>query len=1289
MEIILHLTDLHFGSEGDKPSSQAQRKICLDSLLAELAKLDSTWKPTFICITGDLVWRGAGSDYDQAKQWLDKLLLACELTYEQLIICVGNHEVDRKLAERLPRPSNAEEADSTLALPLPDFLQQPFLNFIKFCEANNIPILNFGDTESYLIGIREYRGIKFLILNSCWFSKDNQDKGKLWMGFPHLQYMEANSQLFRIQPDHVSPPVTIALMHHPVTWLHEEEQHAFQTRPNTWDYLAMRCDVLLTGHTHGESRRADQIAEGARHFTGGATYADANYFNSFRLLKIEHENIVYRTFDFNPRSADIAWKPSNAVSLPIRQQIQATQASPQVVLVDATDKLREALRADAERQRDRKSRLLRPTGSLPSSVPQQVSLQVSRQIDHFDSLGRMLREDKSEYVMPLYEAVRESRRTLLLGDLGTGKSTLAAQLVIETLDRSVTTVAVLLPVKNLKLPERLSLQDLLQSLDAYISGEVMPDKTPPKLFDLLQSQTEVLVVFDGLDELSRDCAGRLLSVAAKLTEHWPTIQIVATARPVEMHGVSFADWQLIHTTALQETGKFQFLLEELIADGVPPELAKDEAQALLRVLKELPTLNSLTVTPLVIRMIYPRLDSATTQTSFSLGDLLYELLIERLNGWQQRDDKPVNFTDFEAALPTAEAKAEFLAVLAQKNASGISITSEAARSSLMDAAAKLDKVNPHALVDQALTCFKWLGLIALSDVLEFPLQPLAEMAAAIALVKRWREEGTNNYLPNNNEWRIVSFAAAMIRRRLWLDELIQPLKGYIGQLLQNPHNVPAACYVVVEANDANYAKYLIQAFSRLGYHPLVPFEDERIASSRNIAKALWLAGTEGFDWLFGQYLDPKYPLPHAGSRTIHDVFYQWAKFAQGNLDTSQKQRLSTMVMPYLATGEANFFGVLGMLSLLVPEAFGLKDRLWYQLYELDSPTFGDGLLSQIRLDFFDPNTRPLLEKILLHRAPESAAAALLWLELNPDSEPPVEIIRASFRYLSKTVIGNAAITLSIQCRQRLGQERWLRFARWMLSDGDNSVACGAALTLHEVGENRLSLLGDVFMRAMHDGGYMAVAEKIMAELINGENDKGINWLINRLEKKSDSRFGGHSGYWRLLLANIARVEDGPDKLAGCLQALGQFVLPRYPEVREAFSRLLNGSNGSAYRHALRKRLHDLDPTIRSNAARILVATDPGTESEALFVTVRSRAVGWHHDLQEWESFCLTLDFSPAVLGFLQSHMNLLEPQSIAFAWVLLAKGKLIELDFQTDWINTLFDLGNWHLLHDPICQDML
>jgi DNA replication protein DnaC len=58
-------------------------------------------------------------------------------------------------------------------------------------------------------------------------------------------------------------------------------------------------------------------------------------------------------------------------------------------------------------------------------------VRVSAQHERFDPYGRLLREERAEHVMPFYEAAREARRTLLLGDLGTGKSTLAAQLVLD------------------------------------------------------------------------------------------------------------------------------------------------------------------------------------------------------------------------------------------------------------------------------------------------------------------------------------------------------------------------------------------------------------------------------------------------------------------------------------------------------------------------------------------------------------------------------------------------------------------------------------------------------------------------------------------------------------------------------------------------------------------------------------------------------------------------------------------------------------------------------------------
>src|SRR5690348_1648162 len=91
MQTILHLTDLHFGWEGNDSSALADRKVCLEGLLIQLRMLEPEWKPTIICVTGDIGWRGISADYTQAKEWLDELLRVCGLTYRELVMCAGNH----------------------------------------------------------------------------------------------------------------------------------------------------------------------------------------------------------------------------------------------------------------------------------------------------------------------------------------------------------------------------------------------------------------------------------------------------------------------------------------------------------------------------------------------------------------------------------------------------------------------------------------------------------------------------------------------------------------------------------------------------------------------------------------------------------------------------------------------------------------------------------------------------------------------------------------------------------------------------------------------------------------------------------------------------------------------------------------------------------------------------------------------------------------------------------------------------------------------------------------------
>lgn len=1287
MQTILHLTDIHFGWKGKDPLGLANRTVCLNGMLTELKKLETPWMPTIICITGDIAWRGLKSDYTEAKKWLDQLLEICGLTYNQMIVCAGNHDVFRPKAEKLSRPESTEDADKVLSPPIAKHFEGPFSQFISFCNQARMPTLKFGEFQSHLVGERTINNVRFVVLNSAWFSKDKYDKGKLWIGLPHLKYMEAHGDL-QIIKEHRGCPMTLTLFHHPAEKLHKDEKHTSGLRQNTHDYLAHRSHILLTGHTHDAVRGADRIADGALHFTGGSAYAGASHFNSFRLIQITWDKVVDRAFEFDPRSVENKWRAHEAFSRSLVIEHGNEQNSFQIEADFSTVKYRNSFRNDAARHLERKSRLLKQTGTLPATVHCPVSVRISIQRNQYGTDGRLIRTKNTEHEMPFYDAVRESRRTLLLGDLGTGKSTLAAQLVTETIDRSASAVAIFVPVKLIRCSGQFTQRDLLNWIDDYVANAVWL-KTPKfNLSSILERGIEVLLVLDGLDELARDVAARLLGQAAAFVEHWPTIQVVSTARPVELIGVSYADWRIVHTVALDDASKGEFIRQELVADGVPPEQLHEKTSALLRSLKEMTALDSIANSPLAIRLIYQRLKALSSSESITLGGLLYDLLLERLDGWQKRDDKPSKYSHFDQVFSTPEQKAVFLSVLAEKAVTKRQLGQDEAKALLEERAATISGANSHQLAAEAISFYEWLGFLTKAKAIEFPLQPLAEVCAAMGHLDRWNKSPDSISVPNREVWRMISFVAAIARRRGLFDKVRKLLTTYIDTLLKEPGYLPAACYIVVETDDAALAAHTVCQIDSLGYRPLTYFQDERKASARNIAKTLMLAGETGFEWFYKDYLDPRYPTPNAGCAIVRDVFAEWAALVRPTLTSAQKEKLSKLVSPYQATGEGHFFGVLTILSVLVPDAFSKEDRFWCQSLALDDRLFSDWVKQQFLLAKAEEKSAKILDALLLHRSSDSTHAARLWLDWNPDVEPPYSVIRLALRSASNLELVANETEIVKQCRERLG-DRWMRFAKWALATEDAKVAAGAAKVLYDAGEQRLSVLGNAVMKAMHDGGYVASAEKILSALVLRGADRGIRWLAYRISH-AEKWLGAHSGWWRVLLGRIETIEDGPELLAKCVRNLGPFTLPRYPEVREGFVRVLSGPKGKSFRNALRSRLRSLDPYTRRGSASILVSSDPQTEAEALFVAIRSRAQRHSFDWHEWESFCLTLDFGPSVLDSLKSRLNLLEPQSRALALVVLKKGG-VELDpsYRAELMTTLSSLGNWDLRREPLGQAVL
>jgi hypothetical protein len=483
--------------------------------------------------------------------------------------------------------------------------------------------------------------------------------------------------------------------------------------------------------------------------------------------------------------------------------------------------------------------------------------------------------------------------------------------------------------------------------------------------------------------------------------------------------------------------------------------------------------------------------------------------------------------------------------------------------------------------------------------------------------------------------------------------------------------------IASESRDQDLAWAVIDAFARLGRRPLYWNKDERFTSSRSIAHTIHLAGAKGFDWFVAEYLDARYPLVHRGSAVIDEVLHHWTWFALGTATEEQRRKLRPLVAPLLA-GDGVFVYMLPALAILVPDAFQERQLFWFTSALLDDELLGaeaDKVLTRSN----SVSNRALLIDILCRRAASSRKGLVLFFKLFVGERPPVPIALGLLRRRALDPENEALAGALTMCVAAVGEERWLRFLRWCLSDPESSVAAGAAILLHERGETRLDIIGNALLNALHDGGYVRRAEDILSEIVGQRGEAGGRWLAWHMAARRGHN-GGHSGYWRILLKHLDPAgEHSPDILAGCAAAVGPFLLPRYPEVRDGLQQLLNGSRGEDFRKALRAGLTAPDPEIRHGCGSILITCDPRGEPDALLAVVATRS-GITMMSHEWEPFCLSLAFGQSLLENLHSRLERLGREGKAYALAILRRHKFpLAPREQEALFGHLLQVGNWAL----------
>ena len=104
-------------------------------------------------------------------------------------------------------------------------------------------------------------------LNSALFCQDDNDYGKLWLGRSCID--AATEAMASVAVD-----LKIALIHHPLDWLHDAERAKVKAS------LRSRFDLILHGHLHEtNNENVVGVAGDALHMAAGASYQTRQYPN--------------------------------------------------------------------------------------------------------------------------------------------------------------------------------------------------------------------------------------------------------------------------------------------------------------------------------------------------------------------------------------------------------------------------------------------------------------------------------------------------------------------------------------------------------------------------------------------------------------------------------------------------------------------------------------------------------------------------------------------------------------------------------------------------------------------------------------------------------------------------------------------------------------------------------------------------------------------------------------------------------------------------------------------------
>ncbi|WP_257458352.1 metallophosphoesterase [Archangium lipolyticum] len=271
----LHLSDLHFGA-GEQQRQQKHRfnqEVVIGAIRQDVEK-NLPWIPDTLFVTGDIAFSAKPEQYQQAAQWLKKLVEAAGTSTAALRVVPGNHDVDRSLAGE-PDVQGAHEAIRRKPGAIDDHLHRERSRkllgdklgaYVRFLEelVPNHPrgaddlLLDWSEQHD---PTTELPGrVWFVGLCSVWVSDKDDAERKLIIGERQLRALQEVKE----------EDLLLLLTHHPPGWLHPDAEDLLLER-----MMERGPHLHLCGHVHvararalrslGISRESVRLVAGAGH----------------------------------------------------------------------------------------------------------------------------------------------------------------------------------------------------------------------------------------------------------------------------------------------------------------------------------------------------------------------------------------------------------------------------------------------------------------------------------------------------------------------------------------------------------------------------------------------------------------------------------------------------------------------------------------------------------------------------------------------------------------------------------------------------------------------------------------------------------------------------------------------------------------------------------------------------------------------------------------------------------------------------------------------------------------